>query len=453
MLRSRRAIPRLRASVPPKDSDARFALWVLFGINLLNFFDRILGSALAEPIRREFGLSDKQLGLANTVFIVAYAIVGLPLGRLADERNRTRLTAAGVAFWSILTAFGGLVWSFGSMLVARVGVGFGEAICAPAGQSLIGDYFPPAKRSRALALFMSGLPIGIFAAYLFASAVAARYGWRVVMFLSCVPGLIMAVLALRMKEPARGAAEMHAGIQSAVTRSPFRELARIRTMWWIVLSGATYNFHAYATNSFNTAFLMRFHGVDLRQAGRVSALSLGLAGLIGLYIGGTYGDRLHAWRPNGRLLLAAAGFVVAAPCVYIALQQPAGHVTTYAVLMGTMTASTYIYYATVYSAIQDVVEPRLRGASVALYFFAMYLLGAAFGPVIVGTLSDYMAKAAMRAAGATAMAERFKASGLHSAMYIIPVVLVLTAVVLCAAARTVGADMDRMQARLKASFT
>ena len=437
----------------PKDNHARFALCVLFGINLLNFFDRTLGSALAEPIRREFGLSDKQIGLANTAFILAYAIVGLPLGRLTDRRNRTRLTGAGVAFWSIVTAFSGLVWSFGSMLVARVGVGFGEAICAPAGQSLIGDYFPPEKRSRALALFMAGLPLGLFASYLFASAIAARFGWRVVMFIACVPGLIMATLAMRMKEPARGATEMHAGIQSAVTQTPFRDLARIRTMWWIVLSGATFNFDAYATNSFNTAFLMRFHALDLRQAGRVSALSLGLAGLVGLYIGGTLGDRLRAWRRNGRLLLAAAGFVIAAPCVYVALQQPAGRVTTYAVLMGIMTASTYIYYATVYSAIQDVVEPRLRGASVALYFFAMYLLGAAFGPVIVGALSDYMADAAMHAAGATVMTEQFKAAGLHSAMYIIPVMLVLTAVVLVAAARTVGADMERMQARLKASYT
>ncbi|MBX7118853.1 MAG: MFS transporter [Gemmatimonadaceae bacterium] len=434
------------------DKDARFALWVLFGINLLNFFDRTLGSALVEPIRREFGLTDQQVGLASTTFVVAYAIVGLPLGRLADTRDRTRLSAIGVAFWSVLTAFGGAVWSYGSMLTARVGVGLGEAVCAPAGQSLIGDYFPAHRRSRALALFMAGLPIGIFCAYLFAGAVAARFGWRAVMFAACVPGLVMAGLALRMREPARGATEATTGAQVAVTRTPFRDLARIRTLWWIVASGATYNFHAYATNSFNTAFLMRFHGLDLRQAGQASSISLGLVGLIGLFIGGTLGDRLRAWRPNGRLLLAASGFLVAAPCAYLALRQPAGQVLPYVGLMSVMTASSYIYYATVYSALQDVVEPRLRGASVALYFFAMYLLGAAFGPVIVGTLSDWLAAAAMHAAGATAMSDAFRAAGLHRAMYVIPVVLLVTAFVLLAAARTVGPDMERMQARFKASF-
>lgn len=438
--------------MPSSDRDARYALWVLFGINLLNFFDRTLVSALTEPIRREFGLTDQQVGFASTAFIVAYAIVGLPLGRLADSRDRTRLSAAGVAFWSVLTALGGAVWNYGSMLAARVGVGLGEAICAPAGQSLIGDYFPPHRRSRALAVFMAGLPLGIFCSYVFAGAVAERFGWRAVMFAACVPGLVMAVLALRMKEPARGATESQVGAQSAVTTTPFRDLARVRTLWWIVISGATFNFHAYATNSFNTAFLMRFHGLELGQASMVSAFSLGLVGLVGLFIGGTLGDRLRTWRPNGRLLLSAAGFLVAAPCSYFALQQSAGRVMPYAVLIAVMTASTYIYYASVYSAIQDVVEPRLRGASVALYFFAMYLLGAAFGPVIVGTLSDRMAASAMHAAGATVMADEFRSAGLHGAMYVIPVVLTVTAIVLFAAARTVGGDMERMQARLKASF-
>jgi MFS family permease len=429
---------------------ARYALWVLFAINLLNFFDRTLGSALVEPIRREFGLSDQQVGLASTTFIVAYAIVGLPLGRLADTKNRTRLVAGGVAFWSVMTAFGGVVWNFGSLLIGRVGVGLGEAVCAPAAQSLIGDYFPPARRSRALALFMAGLPLGLFCSFLIAGAVSARYGWRVVYLLACVPGLLAALLALRMREPARGATEERAPTPSVASTRPFRELTRIPSLWWITLSGATFNFHAYATNAFSTAFLMRYHGVDVSRAGQLAAVSLGLAGLAGLTIGGLYGDRLRAWRPNGRLLLAAAGFVVAAPCAYVALEQPSGNVVTFATLMGMMTASTYIYYAMVYSAIQDVVEPRLRGAAVALYFFAMYLLGAAFGPVIVGTLSDRMAEAAMQAAGATEMTDTFRSAGLHAAMYIIPVVLLVTAALLAAAARTVSTDMERMQRRLAA---
>ena len=432
--------------------DARFAVWVLFSINLLNFFDRTLGSALIEPVRLEFGLSDQQLGLLATIFTITYAIVGLPLGRLADTRNRTRLIAFGVGFWSVLTAASGGVWSFGSMVAARIGVGLGEAICAPAGQSLIGDYFPPERRSRALALFMAGLPLGLFSVYMVAGAIAARWGWRSAFFVACLPGLVMGLLALRMKEPARGATEPHGGTQLPVTTQPFRALARIGTLRWIVASGAAFNFHQYATNQFNTAFLMRYHGLGLRQAGQVSAVTLGLVGLVGLTIGGVLGDRLRTWRPNGRLLLTAVGCLGAAPCVYLALEQPKGNVAMYAILMGGMTIMTFIYYATVYSAIQDIVEPRLRGAAVALYFFAMYVLGASFGPVVVGTLSDRLATVAMHAAGATVMGESFRAEGLHSAMYVIPIVLLITSVVLFAAARTVSADMERMQERLRASF-
>ena len=432
--------------------EARFALWVLFGINLLNFFDRTLVAALTEPVRLEFGLNDQQIGWIGTIFTLAYAIVGLPLGRLSDTRDRTRLLALGVGFWSVLTAASGAVWNFGSLLAARVGVGVGEAICAPAGQSLIGDYFPPERRARALSLFMSGLPLGLFAVYMVAGAIAARWGWRTAYYLACAPGLLMALLALRMKEPPRGATELQTGARQPVTKAPFRAIVRIRTLWWIVASGATLNFHSYAVATFNTAFLMRYHGLEVQHAGQVSAVSIGLVGLLGLLIGGVLGDRLRARRPNGRLLLAAFAFLLAAPCVFFALEQPQGHFLVFACFMAAMTTLTFVYYATVYSAIQDVVEPRLRGAAVALYFFAMYVLGASFGPVIVGALSDRVALKAMQAAGAAAMTESFRATGLHAAMYVIPVVLLVTSLVLFAAARTVGGDMERMQERLRASF-
>jgi MFS family permease len=295
---------------------------------------------------------------------------------------------------------------------------------------------------------MAGLPLGIFASYQFAGTVAMAYGWRTAFFAACVPGLLVAILALRMREPARGATERQGTVDAASSRTPFRDLMRVPTLRWIVLSGVTFQFPAYAVNAFNTAYLMRIHGLDLKTAAQLSSVSLGLVGLAGLWVGGILGDRLRERRPDGRLLLAAGGFVIAAPCAYLALQQRPGMWMVYAVLTAVMTASTYIYYATVYSSIQDVVEPRLRGASVALYFFAMYLLGAAFGPVIVGSLSDRMATAAMHTAGGTMMTEAFKATGLHTALYVIPVMLTVTALVLFAAARRVADDMDAMQRRV-----
>jgi MFS family permease len=121
---------------------AWYALAVLFGINLLNFFDRQLPGSLGEPIRKEFGLSDTTLGSLGTIFTLIYAAVGLPLGRLTDRWVRTRIIAIGVTTWSVLTAASGLAWSYASLFVTRLGVGVGEASCAPASQSIISDLFP-----------------------------------------------------------------------------------------------------------------------------------------------------------------------------------------------------------------------------------------------------------------------------------------------------------------------
>jgi MFS family permease len=137
--------------------------------------------------------------------------------------------------------------------------------------------------------------------------------------------------------------------------------------------------------------------------------------------------------------------LIAAPCVFMALQQPKGSLTVFALLMGASSAMTFVYYSTVYSAIQDVVHPRLRGTAVSLYFFAMYVLGASFGTTIMGALSDHFANAAMLAAGVAEMTAPFRAAGLHSAMYVIPVLMLLCSLSLFGAARTVSGDMRKAQ--------
>lgn len=438
-----------------RQGHARFALAVLFGVNLMNFFDRQLVGALAEPIRIEFGLSDTALGLVNTVFVLVYACVGLPLGRLTDTWLRTRLIAIGVTVWSGFTAASGLAAGFWSFIVMRIGVGVGEASCAPAAQSLIGDLFPAERRARAMGIFMLGLPLGMFAAYLLSGIIGERWGWRAAFLIACIPGLAFAALVLLVREPGRE--RLPAGATTAqlvhepTPASPFRRVLAIPTLWWIVLSGMLFNFNMYAVNAFQSPFLQRYHELGLREASNVSAISLGLTGVIGLLLGGWLGDRLHLRHANGRLLLAAVCLLLGAPCVFLALQLPKGSVTAFTLLMGAATAMTFAYYSTVYSAIQDVVPPRLRGTAVAVYFFAMYILGAAFGSTVMGALSDYFAKAAMLAAGAAEMAPTFKAVGLHSAMYIIPVLLLLCCGSLFGAASTVAADMRKAQGDARGS--
>lgn len=432
---------------------AWFALFVLFGINLMNFFDRQIVGALAVPITDAFELTDTQFGFITTLFTLIYAVVGLPLGRLTDGWVRTRLIAMGVTLWSVLTAASGLAWSHASFIAARIGVGVGEASCAPASQSLIGDLFPPEKRARAMAIFMMGLPFGLYAAFKLSGIIADEWGWRAAFYVACIPGLLLAILMLFVKEPPRGRTEARSNAPQLKGRAAFQAVLSITTLWWIVLSGLLFNFNSYANSTFMTAFLQRFHQVGLLEATNISAISLGLTGAIGLVLGGWLGDRLRVKHANGRLMLAAITMFLAAPCVYFALQQPQGSTGMFTLLMGAATSMTFVYYSTVYSAIQDVVPANLRGTAVAMYFCAMYVLGASFGSTAMGGLSDYFANQAMLAAGASEMLPVFKSQGLHSAMYAIPALMVLCAGSLFGAARTVAADMRRLEEHSLATAT
>jgi MFS family permease len=424
---------------------AGFALAILFAINLLNFFDRNLFGALAEPIRKEWSLTDVRVGGLATAFTLLYAVSGLPLGWLSDRWRRPRILAIGVALWSFLTAASGLARSYASLFAIRLGVGVGEASCAPASNSLIGDFYPAKRRAWALGIFMMGLPLGNFLSSYFGGHAAAAYGWRTTCYIACVPGLLVAALALLISEPRRGAAESSRHAGRAHEGWAFWCVLRIPTMSWLIASGALHNFMMYTIGVFLPALLARYHGLHLKDANSVTSIVFGLVGIPGLLIGGWAADRAGKRRASGRLLTAGLALLCAAPCMWLALDVRAGRIWSFGLLMGTGCLLAYFYYSAVYAAIQDVVQPSLRATAMAIYFFAMYLLGGSFGPVLTGKLSDHFARAAMAAAGAGAINEAFRATGLHSAMYVVPICVLGVAGVLFAAAFTVRRDMSALQ--------
>jgi MFS family permease len=226
-------------------------------------------------------------------------------------------------------------------------------------------------------------------------------------------------------------------------------------MWWIIASGALHNFNMYAIGSFLAPFLMRFHGVNIRDAGLISMVVFGLSGIPGLLIGGFLGDSVMKKRANGRLLVAAILLLISLPLIYFALGVGKGDTVAFTLLMGVGVGITYAYYSTVYSSIQDIIEPASRGTAMALYFFAMYVLGASLGPVGTGLASDYFTSQAASAAGVVDLTrealEPFRAEGLHSAMYIIPGLGVLLTIVLFAGSRTVTRDMEKLQRWMRES--
>lgn len=424
----------------------RTSLAVLVAVNTLNFYDRHVIGALTEPIRKEFSLSDAQIGLVGSAFIWLYALVGLPLGRVADTCSRRKLLAAGMLVWSALTGLAAMAVNYAMLLVSRLGFAVGEAAVAPAATSWIGDLFPAAERSRALALFMLGVPVGGALSYFFSGPLAQGYGWRAAMVLAAAPAVVLVPLLLRLKEPLRGAAEVH---REAAEKGSMGTILRIPTMWWIIVSGALLNFNLYAVATFLPAFLSRIHGLSLARSGIATGIVFAAGGAFGGLVAARLGDRViqthnnpHT-HSNGRLLSAAAMAVVGAPFAYLGVS--AGSVYGAIPLIALAYGSLNSYYGLVYAAIQDIVAPALRGRAMAIYFMAMYLCGASFGPLLTGKLSDLMARRAADAAGAGAVTEAFKAVGLQQAMLIIPVLSILLAVVLYCGSRTIAKDMKKRE--------
>jgi MFS family permease len=419
-------------------------LALLFAANLLNFFDRTLPAVVAEPIRREWGLNDFELGLISTSFVLVYAVAGLPLGRWVDQGSRRVVLALGLAVWSLFTGLAGLATTFVAFLCLRAMVGIGEASYAPAANSLVGDLFPSARRARAVGLFMLGLPIGLLITYFAVGPIVAAFqSWRAPFYLAAIPGLLLAIACLRIREPARGAGDAIAADRAP---PPMRALLRIPTLWYLVGSGLSMNFAAYAANAFLVPLYMRHFGLALTPAATLTGLVCGATGLLALPLGGWIADRLHQRSERGRLGLGAAGLLLAALATSLAMAWGVDSVAVFTAWFALGWLCYFVYYPCVYPSLHDVVEPRLRGRAMALYFAAMYLLGGAAGPLVVGGLSDRYAHEAMRMAGASTLAEAHRATGLYSAMALVPLMLALTTVFLLLAMRRYPADARAMRA-------
>ena len=431
--------------MPPAPRMLWFTLLVLLGINTMNFYDRQVVGAVGEAVRNEWELSDTQLSALTTAFILLYAAVGLPLGRWADVGRRKLILVVGVLLWSAMTALSGLAGSFAALFACRLGVGIGEASCAPAANSLLGDLYPPEKRGRAVAVFMLGLPLGLALSYIVSGEIAAALSWREALFVAGAPGLVLGLLALWLPEPARGSAD-----GATVSRNENTDrrssgavwaVLRMPTMWWIIASGALQDLAMYALGMFLTSFLMRYHGLDIREANRISGVAYGVGGGIGMLGGGWLCDRALSHGVAGRLLVGAAAMAVAAPCIVLALLGPRGETLGFAAWLLAACVCIYVYYPTVYATIADIVPPTLRGTAMAVYFFVFYLFAAA-GLYAFGWLSDDLAR---RAGLAGASAAEARALGLQQALCVVPALLALLAVVLLGAARS--ARSDRHDAR------
>jgi MFS family permease len=414
------------------------SLLVLVLINILNFYDRQVAGAVVEPIRKEFLLSDTQIGLLNTLSLILYGLVGLPLGLLADRVSRKKLLAAGIVFWAAFTAASRWVNSYSFLLITRLGVGVGEATAAPTATSWIGDLFPAERRSKPLALFMLGVPVGGALSFFFTGPIALRYGWRAAMTVAAAPALLLVPLLLMLHVPQRGAAEKPSS--NPIGAASVRQILRIPTFWWIVLSGALVNFILYSIGLFFPAFFARIHHMNVARAGITTGIIYAIGGTVGGSIAGIAGDRIARTSRSGRMRIAAVGALLAVPLSYFGIRQGYGSLALALPLLTISYGLLNMYYGLVYASMQDIIAPALRGTSMAIYFLVMYLGGASWGTLIIGKLSDRFALRAAHLAGVDKITEAFKAVGLQQALLAVPVLSAMLALVLWAGSKSMMKD-------------
>jgi len=374
-----------------------YVLGALLVVYTFNFIDRVVIGIIQEPIKREFGLTDFELGLlGGPAFAVLYTLLGIPVARLAERHNRMTILAVCLGIWSAFTAACGFAINYATLFAARVGVSIGEAGCTPPANSVISDYFPAERRASALSIYALGIPIGSMIAAVGGGWIATEVGWREAFIWLGVPGVLLAIIVkLTVKEPPRSAPK-------GDTPSFFAALGALTkkaTFWHIAFGSALASFVGYGVGQYLTSFMIRTHGFSLFEGATLVGVVLGLCAAIGTFTSGFLADRISKRHPNALAWLPALGFAIATPMYMLAFVMPTIWLAMPALMIGAITH--YFYLGPMYAVTQGVVAPRMRATAVAVLLFIVNLIGYGMGPPVIGALSDFLANGQLAAAGLT----------------------------------------------------
>jgi predicted MFS family arabinose efflux permease len=384
-----------RLSTPPRvviSARGWYALGILALVYAVNIADRFVVSALIEPIKQELQLSDTAIGfLTGTALALFYTGMGIPLGLIADRVDRRKLIALSVGLWSLMTAVSGMAANFTQLLLARIGVGIGEAGGTPASQSLLSDVFPRSHRVLANTVFTLGAAAGSMLGSVAGGNIADAFGWRAAFLALGVPGIGLALIVrFTMREPPRGAEPS----ASSGTGTPLRETLRfIRSQHSLMhtLAGATIvTYWGWGLLWWTPAFFSRSHHLSTGQAGTLVGTVSGIAGAAGIIGGGLLIHFLSRRDPRWQVWVVGAATLfgtLASAAVYATDSLP---VATLALWIFVPVA--YLNLGPILSLTQSLVRPRMRGLTCALLLFGANVANLALAPQFIGILSDQLAQ-------------------------------------------------------------
>ncbi|WP_440958669.1 MFS transporter [Oceanicaulis sp. LC35] len=378
---------------------------VLFIAYIFSFIDRMIIGLLIEPLKADLGLTDTQVSLLQGfAFAIFYTIVGLPLGRLIDRASRMRIVAAGVAFWSVMTASCGLATQYWQLFLARMGVGVGEATLSPAAYSIISDSFPQRRLGLAMGVYGLGSAVGAGLAFLIGAVVIELIStagsltlplfgelraWQATFVIVGLPGILIAGLFLILPEPPRhGAATATPETQAVIPISEVWRftLTRAGAIINLCFAVAMVNLAVFAAVSWLPAFLIRVHEFPLTTAGHFAGGTLILGGLIGLIGGGWLSDRLSGGSASGRLAFCAVTSSIGT--VFALIFPLVGHPVLTGIGFTIFFASSAVPIGAGASALQQLVPNRMRATLSAVYLFIVNLIGLGLGPTAAALVGD-----------------------------------------------------------------
>ncbi len=404
----------------PSRRYGRYALALLLAVNLLNYIDRQVLFAVFPLIKTDLSLSDTALGFLGSSFMLCYMTIAPLFGWLGDRGSRSRLAAGGLAVWSVATALAGIAGSYLPLLAARTAVGVGEASFGTVSPGLLSDYFPKERRGRVIALFYLAIPVGSALGYLLGGLVGARWGWHAAFLMVGLPGLLLVLPLLLLREPPRGGTDP----AFAPAAHPYRELLRNRSFVVNTLAMAAMTFAIGGLAQWVPSFLNRLHGLDVARGNSLFGGITVLAGIIGTIAGGWLGDRYQERSPRGYLLVSGAGFLLGAPLAAAAILAP----STTVCLALIFCAETFLFLNTgpLNTVIVNVTAPGARSMAFAVNIFCIHALGDAVSPAIIGFLSDRW--------------------GLRAGLLLTPVMILLAALFCFLCGRYIEADTSRADA-------
>jgi len=367
----------------------RYILVMLMLVYVVNYIDRTVLNILLPAIKTEFQVSDAALGLlSGTVFALFYATLGIPIAWLADRTNRRNIIAFSMALFSAMTLLSGAALNFTQLLLARLGIGIGEAGTSPPVNSIISDLYEPTERAAALSFYAAGLNLGLLISSFGGGWVVEHFGWRTAFYCAGVPGLVLTLAILfTVPEPKRGLVER---IADTGVAPPLGET--LRHLWsqisfrFMAVGCALSAFGGYAGASFIPTFLGRNHHLTPSEIGLVLAGLFGVVGGLGTYFSGVLADHLGKRDVRWNMNILVIAIALAVPAFPLYLLSPSLTVTLIAGILPTMIGAAYI--APAYAMVQSLVPLRMRAQAAALLLFILNIIGFGLGPLLVGLLSD-----------------------------------------------------------------